>query len=126
MFRLVTFTFLLISINALAFGQAFSHDTTLLKKRYKQYIHKEVYNILLDDSMRSYKKLRIGQEPPGVLCCLDIELNDSVRISLHFHELKYQEMQNFDMNWNLNLLYKEKISGITFYFPDERNFFRIK
>ncbi len=98
MFRPVTFTFLLISINALAFGQAFSHDTTLLKKRYKQYIHKEVFNFLLDDSIRNYKNLWMGQEPPGVLCCLDVKLNDSVRISLHFHELKYQQMQNFDMN----------------------------
>jgi len=90
----------------------------------KKYIGYELFNFLLDDNIRKYSKLRTVSEPPGVLSYVRIKLKDSVYIRVCFSNLKFQSKFNENMDWDMELLYKEKISN-TYVCKNDLNCFEI-
>jgi hypothetical protein len=126
MIRYIILTIFFVGLKSLTFAQLTVRDSVAIRAKYKQYLHREVYNFLLHDDIRRYKEVIMGDEPPGVLSYLFIVVNDSVNVALYFKHLEFQEQQNFQRDWDLKLLYKEKIWRIVFYSKDERNSFVIK
>lgn len=85
----------------------------------KKYIGKAVYEFLLSDSIRVYKKIRFIQEPPLKLNHATISLNKNLYIDVYVDDYKYLNPFNEDMAWEKELFYKEKIGRLVVYENDK-------
>lgn len=95
------------------------HSSDSLKSYYQAFIGLPVYEFLLDDSIRHYTKFRFTMEPPGVLSAVRLSLDSVNTIEIYTCDLRYQNREKVDANWDKNLYYKETICSLTFFRNDE-------
>jgi hypothetical protein len=96
--------------------------TDSLVKKFRTFLGKEVYNFLLDDSIRNYRRFYLVMEPPGALHCGSIIYKNGDEICVYADKLKYLNRYS-DSGWDKALFYRETITsivylknGTTFYF----------
>lgn len=73
---------------------------------------------MANDSLGIYKKKWVFMDYyktyylSGVLLKRKTKANTQIDIKIFIDEFKYQKQENFDRNWNFDLLLLEKVSGI--------------
>jgi hypothetical protein len=77
-----------------------------------KYLKKEVYLFLLDDRIREYKSIQFFSEPPFTLSGVVILLKDMTELIVYIEKPKYQKLVNLNLNWSMELFYKEIIYKI--------------
>jgi hypothetical protein len=107
---LIFFVFYTFSV----FAQSRSPIRTQLVEQYKKYIGKEVYNFLLDDSIRKYESIAFASEPTGIFSYASICLRDSISIHVYVSDMTYKERYDTNMSWRPELIFRKKVSRIVF------------
>lgn len=81
-------------------------------KVYENFLGKEVFNFLVNDSFRNYQDISFFDQKPASLSGLMLSYSDGTVVYLYVDKFQFQEKFNITRNWDMNLLYKEKISRI--------------
>jgi len=84
-----------------------------LRKIYKEsYKGKTVSELLNDTLVKGYYEYFYSDEPPGKLSALVLMYTRKIYLKIYFDELQYVERLNFDGDWPIEEIKKEKISHI--------------
>ncbi|MBL7712362.1 MAG: hypothetical protein JNL13_07865 [Chitinophagaceae bacterium] len=93
-------------------------STKKAQSYYSKFMGRPVYEFLLDDSIRGYEKMRFNDEPPGRLYSVRIRQNKQEAVEIIICKYAYLKKENFDLDWDKNLFYKEEICRLLFYKND--------
>jgi len=83
--------------------------------KFKHFINKQFYNLLVNDTIRNYKELIYSDDRPGVLSSVIIKINSKYEIEIFFNELLYTKSFNENQDWDFYNVIKENISIINLY-----------
>jgi hypothetical protein len=90
-----------------------------MKVPYQNYIGKEVFIFLLNDTIRSYSDLVLFDSQPGILRGALITFNKTTYIEITMDSFKHVKLFDPYRKWNKNLFYKEEIGQIKVYVNGE-------
>lgn len=102
---LVALIFILLNKGALA-------QKTETLNTFNSFLGKEVYELLLHDSIRSFEKMIFFDEPPGQLRGALIVLDENNYLQIYISNFEFLDSYDEKRVWNKSLFYKEKINRI--------------
>jgi hypothetical protein len=116
--KLILFSVMII-ISSITMSQTLTKNNVqnekLLHINYKEFIGKEIFNLLLDDNIRNYKELIFFDNKPGQLNGVIVKINDFSYFEIYVKEFKFLNSFNPHRTWNKELFYKESIGRIKLY-----------
>ena len=91
----------------------------ILKISYNDYLGGEVFNLLLNDNIRSYRDFTFfdNESQPCILGGAIVGINSDVDLEIHIAKAQYN-LPNDDCKWDKQLFYKETIDRIRVFLND--------
>jgi hypothetical protein len=95
------------------------YESEILKFNYSTYIGKEVWQFITNDNIRKYERYTFFDEPPGLLGGIYLKISKNLFIEIGIKDYKYVDKLNMKRDWNFDLMKKELVSVIRFWYIDK-------